>query len=322
MKRLIAIALLLLGGWGGARAQGQDLAERVEVHAIPSLTLSDTQVLTGDKDGKPVTVGGVLRIAKGGRRQPVVVLIHGSGGMGSNIEMWERVFNAMGIATFAIDGFTGRGIVSTSRDQTQLGRLNLIIDAYGSLAILAHHPRIDPTRIVLMGFSRGGQTTLYAAMTRLHKMWNTSGVRFSAYLPFYADCMTRYRDDTEVDAPIREFHGADDDYDPAQACAAYIQRLREAGKDVAMTVYPHAQHAFDRPGDDPPVVAVGAQTVRACRIEENAEGKLINMATQSELSFKDACVQLGPHVGSNPEAREAAIRDVTAYVKTLFFSKK
>ena len=120
--------------------------------------------------------------------------------MGANIEMWERTFNEKGIGTFAIDGFTGRGIRSTSQDQSQLGRLNLILDAYRALDLLSHDSRVDPDKIMLMGFSRGGQATLYAAMTRLNRLWNTSGVRFRAYLPFYPDCMTRYRDDTDVDS--------------------------------------------------------------------------------------------------------------------------
>lgn len=318
MKWLTVFALLLCCWATTSQAQSGDIAAHVEVHAIPSLTLSDTQVLTGSKDGKPVTVGGVLRLAQAGGRQPVVVLIHGSSGIGPNIEMWERIFNAMGIATFAVDGFTGRGIVSTSRDQSQLGRLNLIIDAYGALSVLAHHPRIDSKRIVLMGFSRGGQATLYAAMRRLHRLWNTSGARFQAYIPFYPDCMTRYRDETDVDAPIREFHGAADDYDPPQKCEAYVERLRKAGNDVAMTVYPDAPHAFDLPLDMPPTVAKGSQTVRACEIAEDEKGILINLATHSEFTFKDACVQLGPHVGANAQAREAAIRDVRAYLSTLF----
>ncbi|MBN3570437.1 hypothetical protein [Burkholderia cenocepacia] len=66
--------------------------------------------------------------------------------------------------------------------------------------LLSHDSRVDPDKIMLMGFSRGGQATLYAAMTRLNRLWNTSGVRFRAYLPFYPDCMTRYRDDTDVDS--------------------------------------------------------------------------------------------------------------------------
>ena len=144
-----------------------DIAVRTELHAIPSQTLSDAAFLTG-KDGKPVTVGGQLRVAQGSGRLPVVVLMHGSGGMGANIDSWSRLFNAMGVSTFAIDGFTGRGLTSVSADQVKLGRLNFIMDIYGALAILAKHPRVDAQRIALMGFSRGGQAALYASLTRFH----------------------------------------------------------------------------------------------------------------------------------------------------------
>lgn len=108
------------------------------------MTLSDGDFLT-DRDGKAVTVSGQFRIAQGMGRLPVVVLIHG--GMGPNIDAWNRLFNAMGVSTFAIDGFTG--LVSTSGNQAQLGRLNFILDIYRSLDILARHPRVDPERIVL-----------------------------------------------------------------------------------------------------------------------------------------------------------------------------
>uniref|UniRef100_UPI002FE1D5F4 dienelactone hydrolase family protein n=1 Tax=Burkholderia orbicola TaxID=2978683 RepID=UPI002FE1D5F4 len=183
--------------------------------------------------------------------------------------------------------------------------------------LLSHDSRVDPDKIMLMGFSRGGQATLYAAMTRLNRLWNTSGVRFRAYLPFYPDCMTRYRDDTDVNGPIREFHGADDDYDPAPACAAYFERLQQAGRDATMTVFPHASHAFDMPYAMPTVVVKGAQTVRACRIVENESGELVNEATGAPFSFHDDCVQTDPHVGGNAQARDAAIADVIAYLKTV-----
>src|SRR5256885_13496122 len=82
------------------------IAARVEIPAIPSLTLSDQQFLSGDTNGKPVTVTGEFRIAQGSGKLPVVVLLHGSGGMGPNIELWSRTFNAMGVSTLALDGFT------------------------------------------------------------------------------------------------------------------------------------------------------------------------------------------------------------------------
>jgi dipeptidyl aminopeptidase/acylaminoacyl peptidase len=37
-------------------------------------------------------------------------------------------------------------------------------DAFAALAVLAKHPRIDPDKIAVMGFSRGAVPSLYASM--------------------------------------------------------------------------------------------------------------------------------------------------------------
>src|SRR5262249_33948255 len=116
-----------------AESMPKDIAARVEIYAVPSLTISDQQFLTGDSNGKPGAVDGEFRIAQGSGRLPVVVLMHGSGGIGVNIEPWVHTFNAMGISTFVIDGFSGRGLTSTSTNQAQLGRLNFILDIYRAL---------------------------------------------------------------------------------------------------------------------------------------------------------------------------------------------
>ena len=52
---------------GDGAADLGSYAARVEIHPFESLTLTDKQFLTGTADGsKPVTVTGVLRIAKAG----------------------------------------------------------------------------------------------------------------------------------------------------------------------------------------------------------------------------------------------------------------
>lgn len=216
-----------------AQSVPKEIASRVEIYAIPSLTLSDQQFLSGDAGaGKPVTVAGELRIAQGTGRLPVVVMMHGSGGVSPTTEAWVHQFNAMGISTFVIDGFSGRGLTTVSTNQALLGRLNFILDIYRSLELPAKHPRVDPDRIVLMGFSRGGQAALYASLDRFHKLWNKSGIQFAGYVPFYPDCSTTYLTDTEVaDRPIRIFHGTPDDYNPVASCKAYVARLKEAGRD-------------------------------------------------------------------------------------------
>src|SRR5882757_11213494 len=216
-----------------AQSMPKEVASRVEIYAIPSLTISDQQFLTGDANGKQVTVAGEFRIAQGSGRLPVVVLMHGSSGVSATTEAWVHEFNAMGISTFVIDGFTGRGLTVVGPNQALLGRLNLIIDIYRSLDILAKHPRVDPDRIVLMGFSRGGQAALFASLDRFNKLWNKSGVQFPAYIPFYPDCSTSYATDTETVArPIRIYHGTPDDYNPVASCKAYLARLQEAKRDV------------------------------------------------------------------------------------------
>jgi dienelactone hydrolase len=200
---------------------------RGETIPIQTLTLSDEQFLKSDSSGKPITIYGTLRVAQGSGRLPLVILVHGSGGIEENVSAWERVFASLRISTFAIDSFTGRGIVSTVADQSQLGRLNMVLDLYLSLPVLAADPQIDPGRIAVMGFSRGGQATLYASLKRFQKMWNPSGIDPAVYIALYAPCITTYINDTRVtDHPIRIFHGRSDDWVEVTPCRAYFERLR------------------------------------------------------------------------------------------------
>ena len=318
---IICTGILLAGIETNAQSMPKDVAARVELYAIPSLTISDRQFLTGDANGKPVTVAGEFRIAQGSGRLPVVVLMHGSSGIGANIEPWVHQFNAMGISTFVIDGFSGRGLTAVGSNQALLGRLNFILDIYRSLDILAHHPRVDPERIVLMGFSRGGQAALYASLDRFNKLWNKSGVEFAGYIPFYPDCSTTYATDTEVAArPIRIFHGTPDDYNPVASCKAYVARLQQAKRDVVLTEYPDSAHGFDAGllGLSTVAVSTNAQTARHCHIREGEGGVLMNADTEAPFGYKDACIELNPHVGGNPATAEEARKAVDEFLRALF----
>jgi dienelactone hydrolase len=303
-----------------AQSMPKDVAARTEIYAIPSLTISDQQFLTGDANGKQVTIAGQFRIAQGTGKLPVVVLMHGSSGVGASMDPWVRHFNAMGISTFVIDGFSGRGLTAVGPNQALLGRLNFIVDIYRSLEILAQHPRVDPERIVLMGFSRGGQAVLYASLERFHKLWNKSGAQFAAYIPFYPDCSTTYAADAETVArPIRIFHGTPDDYNPVATCKAYLDRLQEAKRDVVLTEYPDSAHGFDAGllGLSTVVVSTNAQSARNCRLKEGEGGVLMNADTQAPFTYQDACIALNPHVGGNPATAQEARKAVSEFLQAL-----
>lgn len=320
--KVAAIAILISAPPSAHTAEVgiRDFASRTELRPIQTLTLTDQQFLVGDSNGKPTTITGQLRIAQGSGRLPVVVLQHGSAGFGPNIEYWSRQLNAAGISTFAIDAFTGRGLTEVNSNQAMLGRLNFILDIYRALDVLAVHPRIDPQRIALMGFSRGGQAALYASLKRFQRMWNSSGVEFVAYLPFYPDCMTTYIGDTDIaNRSIRIFGGTPDDYNPISVCKHYIGRLKASGHDVELTEYPNASHAFDNPlGAQPAAVSPTFESVRDCRIEEQPGGVLINIETKQPFGYKDACVVHGPHLGHDPNATDAATTAVKTFLRGVF----
>jgi dienelactone hydrolase len=318
---LFIAAVLVLTVLGPTLGHAQ--VARVELHPFQSTTLTDQEFLAGQKEGRPVTLAGELRIPRPGTdRLPAVVLVHGSGGIGGNVDNWAQWLNAMGVATFVFDSFTARGIVNTINDQAQLGRLAMIIDSYRALALLAKHPRIDPERIAIMGFSRGGQATLYSSLKRFQRMHGPTGVAFAAYIPFYPACTVTFLNDDDVaDKPIRIFHGSADDYVTVTQCRPYVERLRKAGKDVQLTEYAGAHHVFDSPMLKTPVKLPQAQTTRGCRLEEAADGRIINSQTKQTFTYSDPCVERGTTIAYNAEAHTEAQKAVREFVTAVLKPK-
>ena len=246
-------------------------------------------------------------------RSAAVVLVHGSGGVTSHEDRWADELLQAGAATFVLDSFTGRGIAFTAEDQSQLSSLAMIVDAYRALELLATHPRIDPSRIAVMGFSKGGVVALYSAMTRFHRLHGRPGVRFARHIPFYAGCLyTFVGDEAVTDRPIRLFHGTADDLAPVARCRAYVERLRKAGADAEIAEYAGASHQFDRPG--PPRRSPNEQNVSHCFWEEHPEGQLVSRDTGQPLSLSDPCVVRGGSFAFDPAAYRDALQAVKALV--------
>jgi dienelactone hydrolase len=291
---------------------------RIEIHCFDAVTLSDKQFLTG-ATGSSAHIGGELRLPTGAARFPAVVLLHGSAGIGANVSRWADQVNVIGAAAFLVDSFTGRGITQTVTDQSQLGSLAMIVDAYRALDLLSKHPAIDATRILLMGFSKGGFATLYAAMKRFQDMYATPASQFAAYLPFYPACNTVYIEDEQICArPVRIFHGAADNYVPVAPCREYVHRLHSRGADVELHEYPGAHHAFDNPLYEPHRSLPDAIITARCRREERPGGEIINVETGQPFRWTDGCVQHGGTVGYDAAATEKATVAVKSFLLDAF----
>jgi len=292
---------------------------RIEIHAFQSVTLNDQQFLTGVRDGKQVVIAGELRFPVGAGCFPCVVLLHGSGGIGANTHKWAEELNSIGVAAFLLDSFTGRNIVQTITDQSQLSSLAMIGDAYRALALLVNHERIAPTKIALMGFSKGGDAVLRASLKRFLRMYGPRDAEFAAYIAFYAPCNTAYINGDDVsDRPIRMFHGSADDWVPVAACRDYVKKLQLLGKDVQLTEYPDANHEFDDVLN--PVRQIPDAQVRSrhCFLEEREGGIIVNRETGQPFTLHDACVRRGATAGYDPHATSQAIKAVKEFLTSLW----
>lgn len=293
---------------------------RMELRPIESITMTSEQFLTGDKGAKPVVLAGELRIPKPGTdRLPAVILVHGSGGIGASPDRWAQELNSIGVASLILDTFSGRGIVNTQNDQSQLNSLAMMVDAYRALASLADHARIDPNRIAVMGFSKGAVAAVYSSNERFRKLHGPSKVKFAAHIGLYTPCNVRYaQDDKTSGAPIRMFHGIADDYVSIEPCREYAARLKKAGADVALTEYPDAHHAYDVFTITQPIKFPQAQTARHCWLEEGQNGQILNGKTGKPFDLNDPCVEKGPQVAYNAAAHQATVSAVKEFLSATF----
>lgn len=215
--------------------------------------------LTADVAGRvPVSVGsgassamlsGVLAFPKSRTTAPAVILLHGCSGVSANMRHWAEALRSWGYATFILDSFGGRGLKSVC-ETGSLRSDDRVPDAYATLALLARHPRIDGSRVALMGFSHGGGVVLLAGAHWVARGYVGSGASaFRAFVAFYPRCEGRYPG--ALAGPLRVHTGVLDDWTPAPPCEVMVESLRRRGADARITVYEGARHAFDAVGLPP-----------------------------------------------------------------------
>jgi dienelactone hydrolase len=210
--------LLSAGGPSPAHAEG---------HAVPVTSPA------------PVTLTAELYTPRGSGPFPAVILIHGCGGIGSNVKEWAVWLRHEGYAAFVLDSFGGRGIKRLCANTSELTGRMRAPDAFAAAAYLKTLPQIDPGRIAAMGFSHGGWTLLTAAGTERQY----PEVTIRAFILFYPGCtgFTRLPGST----PVLMLLGGKDDWTPAAPCEALAKSATAAGRSVTAIVYPEARHHFD-----------------------------------------------------------------------------
>lgn len=299
----------------------------VEVLNFGSFTPQDyAEIINGAYRQSPVELQGYLSLPpSAGGRVPAVVIVPGSGGYAQWMQdTVAEPLNRSGIATLIIDSFSGRGVKETARDQGRVPMAASVLDGFQALAMLARHPAIDPQRIGITGFSRGGVAALFTAERRLADALaatNPAQPRFAAHLPFYPGCSTQWDNPQPAAAPLLLLLGARDDYTPAAICLGYAVRLRLAGADVNTRIYDTAGHAWMA---DYPARRSNVQTFGECdlRIEDDGQIRDAKSGASSREGWKEfaakvmaSCGGMGATIGADAGARIAATADMVAFFR-------
>jgi len=135
---------------------------------------------------------------------------------------------------FVVDSFGPRNVGQTATDQSQLSTAVNVADALAALKLLATHPRVDPARIGVLGFSKGGQVALYTALEPFREAVIADDTRFALHVAFYPYCSDWYLSELISRAPMLLLLGGQDDYTPAAPCRDYAGWFKSKG--VAATV--------------------------------------------------------------------------------------
>lgn len=282
--------------------------------------------------GEPVRIEGHWFLppagADAGARLGAVVLVHGSGGLyDALLDHWPRRLNAAGWAVLALDSFGPRGVSSTAEDQTQVPFAADTADAFAALRLLATHPRVDPRRIVVMGFSRGGITAWRSALERVIASQKLpADLRFAAHLPVYSGgCVGVFRVAPRAGifskAPMLWLHGEADDYTPIGPCRDYAQQVGQSGTPVRFVTVPGASHKFDLDDTRRHFIRGAQRTLESCPLETDIDTLSVQdrqtgqrLSGEALAATQRACGALGAHVQGDRAARDQAIDAVLSFL--------
>jgi dienelactone hydrolase len=246
-------------------------------------------------------VSSVASVASATVKKPAVIMLHGCGGIGRDRKlnarhaMWKDWLNERGFVVVFPESFTSRGfeeICTQKFSDRTLKQSDRVDDVIAARRWLIARDDIDASRIVLWGFSHGGGTVLATITKRIGEELAPE-TKFAQAISFYPGC-TSYMMSARVpkiSSPLALLIGEADDWTPAAPCKAWVKTLLEYKLPATITTFPDAFHDFDNPN-----------------------GKL---RVRKDVPNGVNGTEKGVTVGPNPEAREAAKRQVAELLKPL-----
>lgn len=211
--------------------------------------------------------------------QPGFWILHGSGGISTNDDIWVEEALDKDYVVIQIDGYSGRGIYKqywTSADEKRVHPYIRAIDLKKAYYHLVNNYHLVPfwnmSDNIALGFSDGGTAAVWLQTKDFDNIWKDSYALYPGLLGQYYPPELN-----EVDGnKIHLFVGELDNWTKKECCLLYQQNTN-----CHLTIWKDAHHSYSKPGVDnvwPDVFAYamgpGWEGVRAKYSEEATKGTM------------------------------------------------
>ena len=196
---------------------------------------------------------------------PVVIAMHGCGGLGDSAEPVQRRYRDWaesllrdGKAVLLPDSYGSRELGPQCRvkERRILARRERVADIMASRQWLLQQPWTARDRISLMGWANGASALLWAV--RPQSPTRKIEPDFRSAVAFYPDCRISSGLGWSARVPTLLLIGAKDDVSSPPACRQMVDGARGRSALARIVVYPGALHDFDRTNLPPQAIDGGA----------------------------------------------------------------
>lgn len=270
----------------------------------------------------PLIVDGFLNIPEN-HNGSALILSHGSGRRSEGQAQWAKIFRSQGIATFSLNHFGPRNVLSTAHSQVRVTEQQMASDIIHAGKLLASNQQIDKDKIFHIGWSKGATAGLAAAIESSYSTSTKNDQSISGYIAFYPFC--GFTGDVKPSAKVLLLHGREDSWTPLAPCERLVSEMQAVGGNVTLQVFDGAQHGFDNWNLETrrirPAITIRDTSDKCTLVFSkqshtiSADGNHSIADFQSRLNFLKACGVRGVNIGGSQKYRKTVEGMVLGFIK-------
>ncbi len=203
--------------------------------------------------------------------------------------------------------------------QQSVTSADMVVDVYKALELLSKHPRIDASRIGVIGASKGGMVALNSSWKPIKDAIG-NGFQFALHVSLYGIC-SDFEKFEFTGAPLLSLIGEKDDWCPAAPWIPFVKKLNDNGYDAEVVIYPGAYHGFDAHYDVHRLKK--GHSYKDCRFLFKTDGEVIETTSGLSEDYGEGsktcrCETSGVMIGQNLKAKIQSKKKAKEFVSRVF----